>query len=319
MFIAKKKVALGAAVAVILGLSLGIGILNAPTSINLTTTTTVLTTTSASSTTRSATIESSSAVAIDPNLNVSLAQTFMLQTNATEAARDLASSLGQTLTGAPNVTTGYESTYYTFTTNTNSSIIVAASPGLTEVTYRTQNWDADEDTTVTNQSLTSSEGDAIAFHLMNLVGIPTSKMNFTDTLSYYGPSDYKIQLTQSYDGVSLLGLLSSNPDGSYFFSDTQVYFDFNTANGQLREVIFTNPFWYVIPSSFPLRVSTSNATSLAENYAINSLGMNEVSNTTVNFATIQDYLYYVVTVSNSTSSYQIFVNPSNGRVGLPTN
>jgi hypothetical protein len=352
----KSQIALGSAIAIILGLSLGLAVTHLPSNIvqssttsvpvisaststaltvsasSYTATTTYSTMTetvssSASSTTSSPVIATQSPVEIDPTLNVSLAQFVLLSSNASTIAQRFASALNQSLVGPANVTSGYQSTYYSFTTNINSTITVSfatTSDNFTEVDYRIQNWYEEGNVTTVNSAFSISAANEYSESIMNAVGIPTTALNLTNTLGSFDPNDYQVQWTQSYEGIPLLGALTQNPDGSYFFSSSQAFFDFNPASanfsgaqGELKEAIFVNPYWYIVSSTFPLNISPSNAGGLAEDYAIHELGMTDVSQVQTSFASVNDHLYYVATVSNPNLAYQVFVNPSNGVVGFP--
>ncbi len=348
----RSQIALGSAIAIILGLSLGLAVTHLPSSVVSSTTsvpvlssststavasvsassyTTAMTMTetvssSASSTASLPVIATQSPVQIDPSLNVSLAQSVLLSNNASTIAQRFASALNQSLVGPVNVTSGYQSTYYSFTTNINSTITVSFAPSnnFTQVDYRIQNWYEQGNATTVNPAFSISAANEYSESIMNTVGIPTMALNLTNTLGSFDPNDYQVQWTQSYEGIPFLGALTQNPDGSYFFSSSQAFFDFNLlaansseAQGQLKEAIFVNPYWYIVPSTFPLKISPSSAGGLAEDYAIHELRMTDVSQVQTSFASVEDHLYYVATVSSPNLSYQVFVDPSNGVVGFP--
>jgi hypothetical protein len=349
----KSRIAVGGVIALVLGLSLGIGLTYLPNGLHasstassttfvasssasgtstlpsttLSSSTVTLTSSSESSTTELPVIVTNSTIQLNPSLNVSLAQSALLDNNATVMAQSFAGALNQSLVGSTKVIMGFGSIDYSFETNTNSTLAIAISlsPSVLQVTYRAQNWNETGNSSAVNSGFNVLAANRYAAAVMNSIGIPIHTVNLTNTIPTFTPNDYVIQWIQSYQDVPFVGSLTQNPDGSYFFSSTQAYFDFNPASaengttsaGTLKQAILVNPYWYVIPSTFPQKISLDNASALAENYAIHDLGMNIVSNIQVNFATVKDHLYYLVTVSGNGSVYQIFVDPSNGEVGFP--
>jgi hypothetical protein len=76
--------------------------------------------------------------------------------------------------------------------------------------------------------------------------------------------------------------------------------------------------WNVIPSSFPLDVSASEALASAQTYATNTIHMRTITLATIAFQIIQDHMYYIATVGNQSIVYILYVNPVTGEVGFPT-
>jgi hypothetical protein len=241
----------------------------------------------------------------------------MSEASANQIASLLASGVGQTIVGQANVTSG---TYFSYRTNENSTINVSlqqATPNFLEVDYYWQDWPAVSNEMTVNQSFSITAANVRASYLLQTMGIAYSNISFADQISTLTPSDYVVQRVQSYDNVPFLGTLTQNPDGTYYFSSSQVYFDFNPSNGSLNVAIIDGPYWYNIPSNFSQKVQPTQATVIAEDYALHSLGVNQISDSEVQFAVIQNHLYYAVTVTDYNTSYTVFVDPNNGSVGFP--
>ncbi len=94
---------------------------------------------------------------------------------------------------------------------------------------------------------------------------------------------------------------------------------------QLLRVTIMGSLWYRIPSNFPLEIDAQEVIDIATGYARNSLKMGGIYPSPspyqiepVMFVVVQDHLYYLATLTNSSGGYQIFVNPRTGEVGMPT-
>jgi hypothetical protein len=76
---------------------------------------------------------------------------------------------------------------------------------------------------------------------------------------------------------------------------------------------------FQIPEDFPLKVVGKNAIDAVLDYAENSLKIKGIKSSTVMFVTIQDHLYYLVSLKDTCGEYYVVVNPSTGEVGMLTN
>ncbi|MGQ9782249.1 MAG: hypothetical protein ACUVQ8_08460 [Nitrososphaeria archaeon] len=112
-------------------------------------------------------------------------------------------------------------------------------------------------------------------------------------------------------------------EGAEVFAQSRFEFGFYPPNGELLKINILGSLWYHIPSNFPLNVTSRKAIDMASDYLRNMLKTDVATFTNpfgqpVLFVVIQDHLYYLVTLYNSSSGYEVIVNPRTGEVGMPT-
>ncbi len=298
---------------------------NISTTVTTTTTSTGVSTTTYTSTVSSATTPTpilgvNPRVQLDPSLGVSLAQSVLLSSNATQIAEQLASVLGEspvTLTGVmpphgPNDSILAYQTTYDYSTAAGSRIVVTF---VQNVFYQVDYTSGASQLAQTR--FTAINASASALKVMAGMGLPTRTDQLMVQIENFSPQNYTLQWGAAYSGVAIDGTLTKSFDGSYFIQGNSVYFEFNPQSGLQTRIILIGPYWYTVGDGFPLIISPLQAAQIAASYA-QGLGMSTISEPVVSFVIIHNSLYYAVTVGNSAQQFELIINPRTGEVGLPS-
>lgn len=322
--------------AIVIAVGLGLGIVYLPQQIAQSTSSLTQTSSTSGSVTSVTTFqgtvtESFSLVKVagaaepNPALTISDVQSILLQGNATRIAYALAAQLNELPISSPNVTQGGFTTYYMFQTANHSTIEVSAWPtasSLFQVNYDAKDYSQEGNATTLNPNFSMTSADAEIRDILSALGVPISNVTLYDQTRSLTPNNYQVQQSQSYQNIPLSYVIGRNPDNTtFYYGETPgFYYDFNPADGQLKNLMILQFNWFDISYNFPLRINSTEAQTIAENYVIHTLGVDSISSAQVYFTAIANrYLYYAVTVSVGNTEYILTIDPSSGQVGLPTN
>jgi hypothetical protein len=160
-----------------------------------------------------------------------------------------------------------------------------------------------------------SNSTQFADRLLSGPGSTIRNLTFQSRISNAGPQLVDIRLVQTFNGTSIAGALSRNFDGSHFIEESTLELLLGPSS-HLSHLVLISPAWSKTPVGFPMVFPPSEAAHSAL-FALNYLSSKSVWGTGVNFVAVSGHLYYLVTASNSTGSYYVFVNPRTREADLP--
>jgi hypothetical protein len=257
-------------------------------------------------------------VPLDPALQVNYTNPLLLSNNATNIAQWVASQLEDTHValvstippqGPNNAILAYQ-TVYDFRTATGSEIVVSYLYGqFYELDYRIPG-------TSSNPPYVANATE-LADRILSGPGSAVQNLTFQTQVSSAGPQFEDVRLAQTFNGTAISGALAENFDGSHYLEGSTFELLLGPSPNHLNRLFLISPDWFRVPTSFPVVFPPSEAAHSAL-FALNYLSSKSVWGTSVDFAAVSGHLYYLVTATNSTGSYYVFVNPRTGQAGFPT-
>ena len=282
-------------------------------------------------------------VPLDPNLKIESVQSVLSSYNATLIAESLAYALGEhpvtTVVGG-DVAGGYND----FRTAKGSWINITKgdTPLYPQIEIFYYRWDWTPSSPIAwEQPAPQYATSSVPFpnfnhtvaversqQIMSILGVPANYINLTESDGYIYSTPSAIIWNQGSFGTPFGGTMVKilmYGDDAYYFLGSSFAFEFHPPDMRLLRVTIMGSLWYSIPSSFPLKIDAQKAIDIATDYAKNTLKMEGIYPKPspylmepVVFVAAQDCLYYLVTLTNPSGGYQIFVNPRTGEVGMPT-
>lgn len=250
-------------------------------------------------------------VPLDPRLAVTPLGNLSSSTNATAIANDLASGLGELpihLVSKHLNTCVFtcDRSVFSFRTSKDSNITVYfVGNSFYLLLYEVQNYSTYFNAW-TNQTTwtppTVGEDLTVSNLLLRAYGLDLGRVSLNANSTGPGWATW----SQEYQG---LPIVNSSQITFYVYQPSSLIF---------RLEIIESAGWNVIPPSFPLSVSASEALASAQAYAMDTIHIVNVSSATIAFQIIQSHLYYVATIGSQSLAYVLYVNPATGEVGFPT-
>ena len=250
-------------------------------------------------------------VPLDPRLAVTPLGNLSSSTNATTIASDLASGLGELPIQlvSKHLNTCFftcDQSIFSFMTAKDSNITVYfVGDSFYLLLYEVQNYSTYLNAW-TNQTTwsppTVGEDLAVSNLMLRAYGLDLSRVSLNANSTGPGWATW----SQEYQG---LPIVNSSQITFNVYQPTSLIF---------RLEIIAYDGWNVIPTSFPLNVTSPVALASAEAYATNTIHAENMSGATIKFQIIQGHLYYVAIIGNQSLAYILYVNPATGEVGFPT-
>jgi hypothetical protein len=145
------------------------------------------------------------------------------------------------------------------------------------------------------------EGATIADLMLNSFNLDLSNLSLNETVT--GPG-WALWI-QQYDGLEIT-------------NSSQIYFQVYPPTGAVIQLlVFEGSGWNAIPSNFSLGISPALAMKNAEQYATVDLHFGQIGYIGISLQVIQEHIYYSITLSDQSKTYQLFMNPITGEIGFP--